>query len=1224
MSITKVCLVISHQYETTALSFIMLQSNSSDSSTFSLCSDSSESGESSRSLMPAIHVPLWTTPGWKDDAAARNDTDFAVRDPVMDVLRPMMLDTDRAKNPSKHAVRFGVFPGRSDGRSCTSPTRSATRLIASRDGIRRNLTGRELSNKLEELARRRGLQIDDYLTSQASATLQQDGDGHQEGEYLKAFDELLVEEFWQGCLFGDMTMDELLAGNYFEIGDFESDLSGPIHSLFSRGKWDQSPFGVSDVNTVFFQLDRMSFEMEVEWSDDVWNCLQPALQMATRLFCQDDPFFKAILDVGNWYEIPATVSEDEQKATAPNFKIELRNDNSGAIGYRHNVRPSAAFDPVGLTFKVLESRLKWRIVNAHYDIESPVGKFDAETAFGVTRFNLSNPYNSISIDLAAEVVWQLLTTQLSSSEKTMVSWMLSATMVHELCHAIVEATLIWIRYPREYGVVDPTDLRFCKLLEGDLCLSEAQYHDMEPYYKNDSRKEIGEAFERHVLGHGPYPMTHLSFYKPVFLLYHGGLTSSFDQSEFYAQDATKIEVPAPYTVGEKSFTFNSHSTVQTFFTQEFWNTTFKKYGSAALRSVPALPPRVAWFSAVESTTFHSSLGELAFGSLESREWVSAFIVELQASGQQVIAQYIKALIYDAWNFPMLAMRFVEIAENWYHRGERLTAQATKTGMIAFEAGIFFLYKNGRISASDKKQAATTFQTQWQKLRGHKYVEPDEVSISLNGAVDRFLSDVVQGEDAYDERVVKSLMDFSKFVHQELCIQEAMVVQLYELPAGFWGHYVDGIPGHQLIWRTRNNNIILHLTRLLRDLNGLQAHLPSWRNEWQAKILSWLSSFRNISYLISRDVSEVHANWREMLRTVPMLRKSKRKVWERWYFLAKRAMLNLKGDQLAKLEEFEQRYARDFDLDAYKIVLPSRSANVQGLAERWAGLLDNIVDFERDECKLMEDLGQEEIRLLGFDPESANIAATMKPKAQGEYRAQQLRQAMEGAQRNGRDSRLERADLYRQGTYNQFAHTGSSWQYQLQEAQRIRGSASPLALDSAYEPQITRALMEDHPVPLTGSGNKKKRKWELHSGRMDFDMFEVPATKKRAAASPYRIDSLPQLMAEVNKSTRSHHNVYAPAGRIPQLIPKKLHISGDVLDELAESVQQDVEMMDIDDEVVESRQTPRFFASEIRKAAKEHREMLNGAIKYQKKAHELAREERDEAAEPRGNEGGLSS
>lgn len=221
----------------------MMYSDSSDSSDSSSLLSCSEAG-SSRKLMPDVHVPMWTTPGWKDDAASRSGTDYAVHDPVKDVVRPMMLDTDKAKNPSIHAVRFGIFPGRSDGRSCTSPTRSTAQLIKSRDLSGRNISRGELTTKLQELARKRRLHMDDYLASHTSRTLQKDG--HQEREYLKAFDELLIEEFWQGCLFGDMTMDEvsklewncgrlstndskLLAGNYFEMGDFQSNLSGPIH-----------------------------------------------------------------------------------------------------------------------------------------------------------------------------------------------------------------------------------------------------------------------------------------------------------------------------------------------------------------------------------------------------------------------------------------------------------------------------------------------------------------------------------------------------------------------------------------------------------------------------------------------------------------------------------------------------------------------------------------------------------------------------------------------------------------------------------------------------------------------------------------------------------------------------------------------------------------------------------------------------------------------------------
>ncbi|KAL7912690.1 hypothetical protein GGI35DRAFT_491168 [Trichoderma velutinum] len=1099
--------------------------DSTDSSSFYFCTEKSESNLPLRENMPVLHVPSWTAPGWKDDIDARDGTDFAVRDPVKDVLRPM-LDTDRAKKPTKNAVRSGIFPGRSDGRSCTFPTRSAARFMAARDESGCSLTGRDLTSKLEELAQSRELHIDDFLTSQASdAILNDESQGQQ---YTKAFDELLIEEFWQGCLFGDMTMDELLSGNYFEIGDFQSNLSGPIDSLFSREKWDQYPFGIAD------------------WNDEVWNCLQPALQTATRLFCQDDPFFKAILDVGNWYKTPTTTELNPQKAKSPNFKFELRGDNSEAIGYQHN-----------LTFTVLESRLKWRVASAHNDVETHIGKFDEETAFAVTRFNLSN----------SNIIWQLLADQLSSSEKIMVSWMLAATMVHELCHAIIEATILWIRHPREFGVSHPADLRFCKLLESDLYPSAPHYPEIEPYYADDSRKEIGEAFERHVLGHGPYPMTHLFFYRPMFLLYYGGLTSSFDQSEFYPRGSAKHEVPAPYAEGEQSFTFNSHRTIQNFFTQEFWNNTFKKYASAALRSVPGIPQRVAWFSAVESTTFHSSLGDLAFGTPGYRKWVSCFILELEASDQKVIAQYIKALIYDAWKFPMLAKRFVEIAENWYHRGERLTAQASKTGMIAFEAGIFFLCKNRRLSSRNKRQEATAFYKQWRRLRNHKRVEPDGAFISLDRpSVDQVISGITQRGNIYDEGIIKSLMEFSQFLHQELCVQETMVAQLYELPIGFWEHYLEGIPDHQLIWRVRTNKIIIQLTRLLRDLNGLQAHLPSWTDEWQAKVLSWLSSFRNISYLISKDAREVHINWRKMLHTVPMLRKSKRRVWERWYFLAKRAMLNLKGDQLAQLE---------------KIVIPSRSAKVQGVAEKWAGLLDNIVEFEQDEGKFMEELGREELHVLASKPNAADLATTAYYKLRRDYQARQLHQAMEADKQNATRLRLQRADSYRQGVNRQLASTSISWRYQLQEAQHFDKTHSSFKV---IEPQITRALMEDHPVPFISSRNKKKRNWDLYTTR--FEILKGPIPKKRSADSAQKIDSLSELITEVNKDTND--NVYAPAGQ--------------------------VDTRDIDDEAFKMQQTREMFASEIQQTMKGHREMLSRAREYQVVAHKLAQQERDGAAE----------
>lgn len=97
--------------------------------------------------------------------------------------------------------------------------------------------------------------------------------------------------------------------------------------------------------------------------------------MATRMFCQDDPFFKAILDVRKWYDVRSTVDSQGRGTAEPVIRIEIRSDTSETIRYRHNTKPSPAFDPVAPTFKILEEKLRWRIVTAHYDIEPPIGEF---------------------------------------------------------------------------------------------------------------------------------------------------------------------------------------------------------------------------------------------------------------------------------------------------------------------------------------------------------------------------------------------------------------------------------------------------------------------------------------------------------------------------------------------------------------------------------------------------------------------------------------------------------------------------------------------------------------------------------------------------------------------------------------------------------------------------------------------------------------------------------
>lgn len=182
-------------------------------------------------------------------------------------------------------------------------------------------------------------------------------------------------------------------------------------------------------------------------------------------------------------------------------------------------------------------------------------------------------------------------------------------------------------------------------------------------------------------------------------------------------------------------------------------------------------------------------------------------------------------------------------------------------------------------------------------------------------------------------------------------------------------------------------------------------------------------------------------------------------------------------------------------------------------------------------------------------------------------------------------------------------------YQLQKAQ----NAARDPPTTCTEPEITQALMQDHPVPHKGSGNRRKRTWDLCNN--SFDIVEA----KRPAVLPHRIDSLSQEVMKISNS--NNDDIHMPAGRTPKLVYRVIQISSNVLEELAESVQQNVDViMSDDDEDVKIHQTNQLLTTKIDHAMDEHTKALNEAAEWQQKAHEPAQEQRDKADVLQGEEG----
>uniref|UniRef100_A0A0D2Y597 Uncharacterized protein n=1 Tax=Fusarium oxysporum (strain Fo5176) TaxID=660025 RepID=A0A0D2Y597_FUSOF len=179
------------------------------------------------------YCPAWTDPNWQDEGPERDASLFDIKDSVFDRLRPALLPRDHFKKPTIYAQRFGIFPGRTDGRSRTSPTRAESREIFPASSDIRN--GKELFGRFEDLAKAANEHVDDYMerTRPDMKKLRE-----TEQQFMQQYEDLVIDENWQTILFGSLTMDELQAEGYFSMCDTRFDsLRGQVSELFKRERW---------------------------------------------------------------------------------------------------------------------------------------------------------------------------------------------------------------------------------------------------------------------------------------------------------------------------------------------------------------------------------------------------------------------------------------------------------------------------------------------------------------------------------------------------------------------------------------------------------------------------------------------------------------------------------------------------------------------------------------------------------------------------------------------------------------------------------------------------------------------------------------------------------------------------------------------------------------------------------------------------------------------------
>ncbi|KAH8688157.1 hypothetical protein BGZ61DRAFT_532971 [Ilyonectria robusta] len=895
------------------------------------------------------YAPAWTDPDWEDNGPGRDDLDYPIKNGLMSQVRPALLAKDQIQNPTQYAKRFGIFPGRVDGRSRTSPTRAESRQVFPSGDVR---TGKQVFIRLEELAAEKGYSLDDFMAQKGIDTSNM---RETDEACIRVYEELLVDEYWQGIIFGDLTMDELRAEDYFTMGDAESNLKGPLHPLLDRSRWVNTRwlgFEETEPRTAY-NINGERGEYDPRKNDRVWDAMQPALQLASRLLRADDPFLSAVKDVTNRFRIDDTLDRRpiEEREETPRFQFRRFVDmnDPDLVPAAKRMRQYPNFNASAFTEAALERCLQLNIRSGHYHFGT---RFFENAPAGVTAGSaLEDPNAPIRISICAELVWPLLEPNFSTSEKLMASFILATTIVHELMHGWGISHYKWLYSPDAYGISDPVLQGICDELREELYPGGKWSMSMEPSFEEDSVSELGHAYEQHVLGGGSWSLSSNMSLRagPSLLGDYSGLAIHVNWPDG-TPDAMLHVLSEPKPRSEQYAHFLRINDVQQYFTEEFWQISVKKYGMAAMRN-PSKKPHKIFFAPETCRTSAALFRESGLGPREVREWIVNYLYTLNQQGKSTLNTYLRTLVSEACNFGLMTKRFLKdkktrTATEW------LWLKTTKFALM------LVLELRGHViglsnSSEEKKLASFNKEySRWMQLATSAGAWPDERSQRCHGGVYTFRQSVSNiSINDHNDRIIPKLMDLVNYLEAEREHQESMLCELYKLPSQFWVHYKRGFESHYKFWKDQTTLILRSLSTIMQMANDIRACFPPWDGEWRARLQSLATAFTNIQRLLEMDNKKVGENWHDLLVTVPMLRKCRRQAHQRLFPFAKQEMLNLTGEDLENLKEFKKQLDIMVNLESYKIVLPETDVDEQGLMQRWAGLLDDVMEKKSSGSKL---------------------------------------------------------------------------------------------------------------------------------------------------------------------------------------------------------------------------------------------------------------------------------
>ncbi|KAK2001901.1 hypothetical protein LX36DRAFT_733082 [Colletotrichum falcatum] len=649
-------------------------------------------------------VPAWTDPLWDghDTVMVDGDLGHLVRKRgLLNRLRPAQLPQDRSRNPTAFALRFGIHPDRTDGRSRLTPTRSTFRKfrVGGVDSI--DVKGEYIVRQAEKYASNAGLDDVDALLdkySQITTTGGAKQPSETERFVLLAMQDMQDDEDWQSLVLGGVTTQELLDDGILSLENtFGCNLENDLHSFLQRSKWNASTWRGDEPENprLVYRAGNFKGEWDARTNDDLWRRMQPALQAASRILTyleQHDPYWARLMDVFNRVRVASNRDPrpPHRRRMYPAWNFRLQNDTFSKTVADDHVR--AAVDAVGATWKTLDSCMQFELGSAFGSSS------DGDTLAGSTTAE----GDKIVVKLSVDAMWPLVVDGYSHDEKIMSQFSLAATIIHEIAHAINYAHMHWLHTPGPTAELIPDlqtqpDLKQALVNIGVSLFGSKDLksrNPIEPYFENEQKSELGHSSENHIFGGSNWqaicqsnmPIKHLHFLPSGSLMMRWPTGFKYDNDRMQTWDEIRKN-PADMVLRTPPMPANTYqlpvrvADIARFFSEDFWSSEVRKFGTAALRLGAAHPTRVRFATDdLHLASLRSDTSDL--GKMMLALWPGEG--KLQKAGA-IVWEFLERLFEEYFRYHAVHFRWQKDHENLPSRLEEIELTMKQIEIATMEA-----------------------------------------------------------------------------------------------------------------------------------------------------------------------------------------------------------------------------------------------------------------------------------------------------------------------------------------------------------------------------------------------------------------------------------------------------------------------------------------------------------------------------------------------------------